>query len=248
MINFTLRQNAKWHHGGQVTPDDIAFSLRLTRDAGPGVAWNFPGAMDIAKVETWDNRANGGGWGVVVKLGIKSYYALHLVGWLPMFSKDIWMAASAAVFGYTEGDPGTFAVSRLKVREYHPWKDNYFKPTLGLNDMAEDGSGPWIYVGADSALMEWYELKADPNFWLTQTEISGKISEAFHFVGDVNKDRAVDTSDMSLIAHALLTTPASGGTPGAWWAWNPDADLDRNNRVDGDDLAIAGKNYGKPAT
>jgi len=67
-------------------------------------------------------------------------------------------------------------------------------------------------------------------------------------LGDVNNDGQINMEDLALIARALLTTPASGGTPGAWWAWNPDADLDRNNRVDGDDLAIAGKNYGKPAT
>jgi hypothetical protein len=247
MINLTIRQNAYWHYGGQVTPADIAFSIRFTRDAGPGVAWNFAGAKDVDHVTTWDYTGSGGKWGVVVYFKINSYYALHYVGWLPMFSKAVWMAASAGKgFGYTEGDPGTF-VDRMAVREYHPWTDNYYTPGTSTPDLTDDGSGPWKYVGADSLLMEWYEFQAWGNWFYTQTELRNMLGNAFWSIGDVNGDTEVSTPDMSLIAHALLATPASGGVPGEWWAWNNDADINKDNIVNGDDIAIAGKSFGMNA-
>jgi len=87
MINFTIRDNAYWHYGGQVTPDDIAFSIRFTRDCGPGVAWNYAGAKDVDHVTTWDHRGSGGKWGVVVYFKIASYYSLHYVGCCPCSAK-----------------------------------------------------------------------------------------------------------------------------------------------------------------
>jgi len=64
-------------------------------------------------------------------------------------------------------------------------------------------------------------------------------------LGDVNNSGSIDMEDLALIARALLTAPASGGTPGDWWAWNPACDLTNDGIVDGLDLAIAGKNYGR---
>ena len=37
---------------------------------------------------------------------------------------------------------------------------------------------------------------------------------------DVNTDGRVDIVDIALILRAFGTTPAAGGTPGNWGAWN----------------------------
>jgi len=156
------------------------------------------------------------------------------------------MAASAGKgFGYTEGDPGSF-VNRMKVREYHPWEDSYYSAGAHV-DLVDDGSGPWKYVGSDSLLMEWTEFSAVSNWFYSQSDLRTMLTNAFRSVGDVNGDTVINTPDMALIACALLSTPASGGVPGEWWAWNPDADLNKNNLVSGDDIAIAGKGFGMNA-
>lgn len=251
-LNFTLRQDAYWHDGTQLTPDDVAFSIRFTRDCGPGIAWNYPMGMNIDHVEKWNyTAAVGGDWGVKVYFNIKSFFALHRVGWMPIFKKDIWMAASPATaegFLYVEGDPGHFDGPAENVRSFLLYQDNWYKPGDGKVDLREDGSGPWKFVECDSTLDLYYDLEANRNWWMSQTELSDKISEAFHAMGDVNRDRQVSTEDLSAIAHALLTTPSSPHTPpGGWWVWNSDADLDKSNDVSGDDLARAGKSYGMNA-
>src|SRR5208337_13735 len=49
--------------------------------------------------------------------------------------------------------------------------------------------------------------------------------------GDINGDFNVNLPDLTLLANAYGTTPASGGIAGAPRAWNPNADIDCNNVV-----------------
>jgi len=63
--------------------------------------------------------------------------------------------------------------------------------------------------------------------------------------GDVDNSGEINILDVSLVCHALWTTPASDGTPGDWWAWNPACDLNNDGKIDGADLAIVTLNYGK---
>jgi len=61
--------------------------------------------------------------------------------------------------------------------------------------------------------------------------------------GDVNNDRVIDILDLALIARALGTNPTfQQGTK--WNQWNPNADLNLDNKVDINDLFISGSNYG----
>jgi len=53
---------------------------------------------------------------------------------------------------------------------------------------------------------------------------------------------------LALAARFLGTvdnTPSSDGTPGARGAWNPNCDLNGDNKVDAEDLSIVTANYGK---
>jgi parallel beta-helix repeat protein len=63
--------------------------------------------------------------------------------------------------------------------------------------------------------------------------------------GDINGDFKVDLRDLVLLANAYGTTPASGGIPGDWHAWNPNADIDNNSVVALTDLVILANHYGQ---
>jgi hypothetical protein len=67
----------------------------------------------------------------------------------------------------------------------------------------------------------------------------------YHILGDVDFDGKVSLTDLVLLANAYGTTPASGGTPGVWHAWNPNADIDGNGVVGLSDLTILAFYYGQ---
>lgn len=59
-----------------------------------------------------------------------------------------------------------------------------------------------------------------------------------HFLGDINKDYAVDGSDLALLCLAFGSTPESP-------LWNPDADLNKDVHIDGLDLTLLVVDFGK---
>jgi len=61
--------------------------------------------------------------------------------------------------------------------------------------------------------------------------------------GDVNSDRVIDILDLALIARAFGTNPSYPQGTG-WDQWNPNADLNQDNKVDITDLFITGGSYG----
>ena len=169
------------------------------------------------------------------------------------------MAASQAIgFNYDPTKPpGVGAgkrwpsdANRMKVREYHPWEQDVYDAATGgvgsdgIIDLKQDGTGPWIYVGADPLLHEYIDLEANRNFHLSQTEVSSFLADAFHAVGDVNKDGIINISDMTAVARSYGTNSTwPQGTD--WNQYNPDADLNDDGKVDITDLGMAGRSYGK---
>ena len=59
------------------------------------------------------------------------------------------------------------------------------------------------------------------------------------YIGEITYDGIVDGADLAVIKAAFGTTLWSGDP-----AWNPEADLNEDNRVNVKDLAIAGRSYG----
>jgi len=245
--NFTLRENIFWHNGSQCTPEDVKFALEFTRDCGRFVAYNWVKTIELDHVDTWDNRATGGGWGVMVYFNVKSRWALHWAGFLPIFSKDIWLAANAKYgWGYVwPHAPGPFwDWNRLEVRSYRPWEHD--ANDNGIIDLKEDGTGPYGWYGSDPLLMEWVELEANRNYYLTQDEVSEFLIETFHCIGDVNRDRVINMTDLDLTTHALFThdcayfgcSPPHWPVGTEWWEYNPDADFNKDHKVDAYDLYI----------
>jgi len=234
-VNFTLREEVMFHDGTPLTPDDVKFSLEFTRDCGSGVAWNYaPSCAELYDVTTWDNRAAGGGWGVVVYFSTITPWARHWAGYLPIFSKDIWLAANSYYgWGYVwPHAPGKFwSWNRLAVRAYRPWERDVYNPATGVGpdgivDLKQDGTGAYAWYTSDPLLMEWVELTAFCNWYLSEEEVTQYPSDAYHYTGDINKDRLIDTVDLGRLAHAFQTWPGCpGGTGTGWWQWNPDCDI-----------------------
>ncbi len=252
-LTFTLRDGMTWHDGWPVEPADVKFSLEFTRDCGPGVAWNYPGPSEIDHVDTQTEDPSLGPMDVRIYFNSMSYWGVHWAGYTPIVSRRIWLAANEALgWGYVwPHAPGRFwDWDRLAVREYHPWEDDVYDTTTGLagsdgiDDLEQDGSGPWIWVGGD--LLTAVDLQANRDFYLTQSDVENFLADAFHAAGDVNKDRVIDIRDITAIARALGTDNTWPQGTG-WDQFNPDADLNEDNNVDALDLAFAGMAYGKNA-
>jgi ABC-type transport system substrate-binding protein len=253
--NISIREDAYFHDGTQVTPEDCKFSIDFLQACGPGVAWGYSGVIDVDHVDTYDYTGAGGRWGIVVYFTSGTYWAENFAGFQYVLNKKVWVAAGVHEgWGY---DPvaNTFTPieNRFMVREYHPWEHDYYDAATGLSgsdgidDIKQDGSGPWIYLGADPLLMEYYDLEANRDWHLTQTFVSDFIAAAFHDIGDVDRSSEISVNDQDLVGRAFWTTSATGGIPGQWGAWNPDADLNLDDVVNIYDAYIAGRGYGKLA-
>jgi hypothetical protein len=273
-VNFTIRQGVKYHDGTTIlTPQDVEWGLEFIRNCGPGVAWNYMMAKDIHDVITWDHTGTGGDWGVVVQFTTKSYWALHLAGFLEFPSKHVWTAAGNVLnWGYNpatgdftgpgkDGSYGTDDDGVMSVRLYEPEKDDFYpytSPTVygnGVKDLIEDGTGPWKWVAADPLLEEWYDLEAFRDFYISQEELTLYLEAALHTAGNVNYegsaheleypaiDSQVTVMDLGYVARGLGYD--TGYSPGIDWGgyWNEDADFDESDSVWALDLYQAGYNY-----
>lgn len=275
-VDFQLKSGVKWHDGTDFTAEDVKWGLEFIRDCGPGVAWNYANLAELDHVEV---LTPGAGGEVRCYFTTGTYWASHNAGMTPFPSRKIWMAANEAYgWGYDPTkEPGYGPDNRFPsreqaalVREYNPWEDDIYDASIqgynpdgdGILDLAQDGTGPWIYVGADPLLQEYIDLTANREHHLTQDGVRSFLSEAFHNIGNVNYfgatheaeyttagigiDNVIDEADVILIEKALFT--ASGDPSGIGWdEWNEDGDINGDGSCDDLDYAIGGFNYGKTA-
>ncbi|MDH5770271.1 MAG: ABC transporter substrate-binding protein [Candidatus Bathyarchaeota archaeon] len=272
-VTYTLKTNVKWHDGTTLTPEDVKWGLEFIRECGPGVAWNYMMAKDIDHVNIKADEPALGDLDVKVYFKTGSYWAAHLAGFLEFPSRKIWMAANTAFgWGYDPTKEPTYGqdygpgkrfsskANALKVREYKPKDDDVYRADTGgvgsdgIVDLAQDGTGPWVFVDV-AGIWEFIDLVAfrpgipetpwqTSQHHLSQAEVEQYLEKAFWSVGDTNRDRVVDISDMQVIARSLGTN--STWTPGTDWnQYNVDADLNGDNKVTVSDLGMAGRTYGK---
>ena len=202
----------------------------FTKACGPGVAWNYPLVENVNSVDIIDDK-------IRVRMNRFSIWALEWIGKLPIIKEDIW--------GNIEDDTGkTWTDSGfdfMAVRTYDPMVDD--ADNNGVADLKQDGAGPWVFDAYK--LGTSVSLKTNTNYYLSREYVNMRIAEMFHRIGDVDYDGCVNIRDVGLILRAFATTPATGGTPEEWRAWNPAADLDENDIVFLPDLTVAGKNFGR---
>jgi ABC-type transport system substrate-binding protein len=230
-INFTLRDNVRWHNntvaGRLLNASDIKFSFDFTYACGPGVAWNYP------SVSAYDHSTVYNGTLIGIYFIYKSAWAL-LQAQIPIIKPELWGSLQSA---------SNFPAN---VRTYDPvTMDNN---NNGLLDIYEDGTGAWIF--GTYVKSNYITLAANTYYYLTQTAIADRLKDMFWSgAGDVNKDGVVNTQDLGLMARALFTnsTYSPGGAPPNWYAYNQDCDFDSNTIIDANDLAVVTSNYGKTA-
>jgi len=247
-VTFTVRTNAKWHDGTPVTPDDVKFSIEFTKACGPEVAGNYESVKDVVDVLVSGNN-------VTVRFGVVSYWAARWAGFLPIFSKNIWLAANNT-FGWGYGTPDWDPEKVRGYASYATWDLAISDGNNnGIADLKEDGCGPWIYVDMYPTMAEWVSLTADRNYFKTQgdhappyhvDEIYDYKIDAFHRVGDVNYDKVINMIDGLKIARALGTNRWDypwDETGTLWDYYNPHADLNLNGYVDAIELYRWGTHY-----
>jgi parallel beta-helix repeat protein len=115
----------------------------------------------------------------------------------------------------------------------HPSGGNFWSDYTGMdfywgayqNETGSDGIGDMPYV-IDDNNRDHYPLMSNYEYW------SNPI------FGDINKNMGVDSDDLSQVA---TTYGSSSETPN----WNPNCDINRDDKVDVFDLFNLSKNYGE---
>jgi ABC-type transport system substrate-binding protein len=231
-MNFTLKSDPAplWHDGDAVTPEDVKFSMDFALACGPGICFYYPSVQNIHSVDIIGDT-------IRVRMGLFSIWAPQWVADLPIFKQSLWGAIEDGT-GKTWTDPD---FDFQAVRNYDPMVDD--ADENGVADLKQDGTGAWVFD--EYVLGSYISYTANTNYHTSQAEVDAALERMFHEVGDVDNDAAIGIKDVGLLLRAFMTTPATGGTPGAWGAWNPAADLDGDGEVTLVDLTLAGKNYGK---
>jgi peptide/nickel transport system substrate-binding protein len=96
------------------------------------------------------------------------------------------------------------------------------------------GTGPYVFDNYDP-VGQSADMTANRDYWQTTNEIQQKKVDMFHSVGDIDYDGVVAAGDLNAYGLAFGTEPPS----------NPDADLNGDGRVDGEDGAVIGAFVGK---
>jgi len=220
-VTFNLRTNLKWHNdSAPVTVDDVWFSFNYTKWMGPGIAWSYISleAMVEQELRILNSTA------VSVPFLYKNAWAAQTAGGIPIVRQSIWQN-----------------VTQAECRNYDPAVDD--ENANGVVDIYEDGCGPFEFV--EWVAYNYLTLKADTDFYLTQTYVENLLKDLFHYgAGDVDENGVVAIRDLGYMQRALGTT--SGDPAGDdWEQYNSNCDLDSDGDVDALDLAVSTTNYGK---
>jgi len=229
-LNFTVRSGVTFHDGDPLTVEDVKFTIDFNLACGTGISWAYPSIVDVDSVDIIGNK-------VRVRMKSESVWAERNIGTLPIIKKAIWEKIEDDT-GKTWTDPG---FDFMAVRNYDPTVDD--ADGDGTVDLKQDGAGPWVFDSISPG--SWIKKTAYSNYYLSQDYIDNRVAEMFQGQGDVDMDSAIGIRDIGFLLRAFMTTPATGGTPGAWGAWNEAADLDDDGTVSLKDLTTGGKNYGK---
>jgi ABC-type transport system substrate-binding protein len=279
---FNLVDGATFHDGSPVEAYDVAFSEIFPRDCGTGVCWYITSLVYTEYVEIQsipsgvpshtDIRANSAlaADEIVVYLNIVSYFGLHWAGGVPILNSAMWLAANSHT-DFDWGWPGPSndgtGWDRMGVRDYHPWQhDVYDASTEGMGsdgtyDFCQDGAGAWTYHSTEQpdaiSASTWVLLERYADYYMSNTDIAGKITYWFHLIGNVNypgsthefeyaqgTDMSIDSIDGSYIFRGWGTThlwPAGID----WQKWNCDCDFKLDNKIDASDLYQFAYNFGR---
>jgi hypothetical protein len=118
-----------------------------------------------------------------------------------------------------------------------------YDPTTNTTD-----TGPWptptCLIGTGPFIFDYYspanmtaEAHRNPAYFRTAVELDSLLEAMFHACGDVNRDGVVWAADQNAYALAFGAHPSEAH-------WNPDADLNQDDRVNWMDGALIAAYFG----
>ena len=169
---------------------------------------------------------------------------------LNLWSRGRWITCYIALpEGYNITD---IDVSTIKLNDTIPAEP---KPTE-IGDYDNDTIPDLMVKFNRAEVIQYINDAQNDKFRNITLTITGSLTDETPFEGtytiktispDINNDGIIDVIDIVLVVHALGTAPASGGIPGQWHAWNPNADINQDQVVDAYDLATTTLYYGETA-
>jgi len=138
---------------------------------------------------------------------------------------------------------GTFDLYLNKKDDYHKITvDALTYPQTLLIDWCKIKTiyiGNAVQSGKSAKLIAWKSVVAPPEVPPPKPllAITPGDYEAFHKLGDVNRDGVIDDRDLALMRAAFGAKP---GDPN----WNPDCDLNGDGIINVKDVGLASRNYG----
>lgn len=123
---------------------------------------------------------------------------------------------------------------------YYKTYNGTWWPTQQFTNDNSNENEPTATVAPDGSMwVIWTSDRVDPN---GNPNIDLYLRRSL--LGDVNKDGVIDINDLSTIAKALATDSSLQHGTG-WNQYNPNCDLNADNKINIFDLAIAALNFGQ---
>jgi len=187
----------------------------------------------------------------VIAHGLRKHGALLFANDYYVESIDLGTARSPALeFPKLSGIALTIFTNTGTFDLYMNVKDNLHKITVTALTWPQTLLIDWFNItttyigntaqsGLSATLIAWKPVAAPPPIPPPTVAllITPADREAFHKIGDINRDGVIDDKDIDLARAAFGSTP---GKPN----WNPDCDLNGDGVVDITDVAITSRNYG----
>jgi hypothetical protein len=239
-IFYKTFNGTEWSNETELTTGSNFDLLPSITQAKDGKVWIFWSRNNTSSYQILYKTYNGSAWSDQAPL--------------PPTSDASYVNIHPDAFTEQDGTIGVFWQRRRTNSEYY---DVYYTNSSDngatwpvtyqfTNNQQYNNFEPAATQAPDKSLWVFWASTRDDPYENPNSDIYIKRS----VLGDVGgplgpglRDGLIDTTDLNIISKALTTTPSSPhGTD--WGQWNPDCDLNADNKINILDLAITAINYG----
>lgn len=230
-FHYDLRDDVWWHDNTttterKFTAEDVKFALDYLKDNE--IATLMPAWEDVVYVDKTSD------YSIDVYTDNPSQWLIYQYsGVAAVFPKHIWETVV--------DDPET---EENEILAYVP--TDYANPTTEFPTLTNFvGTGPYALTYHDPLV--YSDVSANRHYWLSTTEIDDLLTEYFHRAGDVDRNGAIVSGDLSAIGLSMWTHAGD-------LLWNADADVTGpmgsppEGYINIFDLATCGKFFGETKT
>ncbi|HKZ95007.1 MAG TPA: exo-alpha-sialidase [Candidatus Bathyarchaeia archaeon] len=224
-----------WSAENQLTATiNVINQLPSIVQAADGKIWVFWSQNMTTTFHIFYRVFNGTGWSDLGQLTTDNRYNIDPTAfverdgtiWVFWASKTQQAQASYDLYYKTSADNGATWSSSF---QFTTNQENDWQPTA---TQTQD-KGIWVI---------WTSTRDDPN-----GNPNEDLYQRITVLGDIDHNGAIDISDLGKISMALATDPYNWPHGTGWNEWNPECDLNLDNRVNILDMSIAAVNFGRTA-